>query len=68
VGGSASIEAVSASSSAVGAARSVRTVRALAISSHDANWALKSPGELKVRPGRKDVSKKPLRRSTMPLS
>jgi hypothetical protein len=45
----------------------VRTTRALAVVSQWLNWALKSAGDSKWRPGMKDVSKKPLRRSTMPL-
>jgi hypothetical protein len=33
-----------------------------------ASWVLKSVGELKRRPGRNEVSKNPLLRSTMPLN
>ena len=35
--------------------------------SQSANWVLKSAGDAKSRPGMKEVSKNPLRRSTMPL-
>ena len=45
----------------------MRTTRAFALLSQSANWALKSAGEAKVRPGMNEVSKKPLRRSTTPL-
>ena len=45
----------------------VRTTRAFALVSHSANWALKSAGEVKCRPGMNEVSKNPLRRSTTPL-
>ncbi|OIQ80460.1 hypothetical protein GALL_377780 [mine drainage metagenome] len=37
-------------------------------SSQSASWMLKSNGEVKVRPGRNEVSKNPLRRSTRPLN
>ena len=36
--------------------------------SHWPIWAVKSAGEVNVRPGRNEVSKKPLRRSTSPLN
>ena len=45
----------------------VRTTRAFAVVSQSPNWVLKSAGEVKSRPGMKEVSKNPLRRSTMPL-
>ena len=45
----------------------MRTSRAFALASQSANWALKSAGEVNSRPGMNEVSKKPLRRSTMPL-
>lgn len=54
-------------SSSVGRAPVRRTIRALASGSHCASWALKSSGEVKVRPGRKEVSRNWLARSTTPL-
>ena len=45
----------------------VRTTRAFARVSHSLNWVLKSAGEVKSRPGMNEVSKNPLRRSTIPL-
>lgn len=44
-----------------------RTVRALARGSQSASWVLKSAGEANRRPGRNEVSRNPLARSTMPL-
>ena len=35
--------------------------------SQSVNWVLKSAGEAKSRPGMNEVSKNPLRRSTIPL-
>jgi hypothetical protein len=46
---------------------SVRTWRLLARSNHSPNWSLKSAGESNSRPGMNDVSKNPLRRSTIPF-
>ena len=45
----------------------MRTTRAFALVSQSANWALKSAGEAKRRPGMNEVSKNPLRRSTIPF-
>jgi hypothetical protein len=45
----------------------VRTTRAFAVVSQSVNWALKSAGDSKCRPGMNEVSKNPLRRSTTPL-
>ena len=66
-GGSGSIAARSASIRSTGRALIVRTIRPFARSSQSANWALKSAGDAKLRPGMNEVSKNPLRRSTMPL-
>ena len=45
----------------------VRTTRAFAMVSQAVSWACRSVGDVKVRPGMKEVSKNPLRRSTRPL-
>jgi hypothetical protein len=45
----------------------VRTTRVFARESQSVNWALKSAGEVNVRPGMNEVSNQPLRRSTTPL-
>jgi len=44
-----------------------RTIRAFAMVSQPVNWVLKSAGDVKSRPGMKEVSKNPLRRSTTPF-
>ena len=62
-----SIATRSASSRSTGRALIVRTTRALAMSSQWPNWVLKSAGDAKSRPGMKEVSKNPLRRSTTPF-
>ena len=41
--------------------------RAFAVPSQSVNWVSKWAGDLKSRPGMNEVSKNPLRRSTMPL-
>jgi hypothetical protein len=56
-GGRGSITLRSASSRSTGLARVVRTIRALALVSQSVNWALKSAGPVKWRPGMKEVSK-----------
>jgi hypothetical protein len=66
-GGSGSIAARSTSSRSTGRALVVRTTRVFAVASHPLNWALKSAGEVKSRPGMNEVSKNPLRRSTTPF-
>ena len=45
----------------------VRTTRLFALANQSVNWASKSAGDEKSRPGMKEVSKNPLRRSTTPL-
>lgn len=45
-----------------------RTVRVFARTSQSASWSLKSAGDAKTRPGRNEVSKNPLLRSTIPLN
>ena len=57
----------SASSRSTGRALIVRTTRVFALVSQSANWASKSAGDAKSLPGMKEVSKNPLRRSTMPF-
>jgi hypothetical protein len=46
-----------------------RTVRVLArVASQSPSWSLKSAGDANARPGRNEVSKNPLLRSTIPLN
>ena len=66
-GGSGSIAALSTSTRSTGLALMVRTVRAFAMVSQPVSWAFRSAGEVKVRPGMKEVSKNPLHRSTTPF-
>jgi hypothetical protein len=54
-------------SSTAGLAPVRRTSRALALGSHAVSWALKSSGEAKDHPGRKEVSRNWFARSTTPL-
>jgi hypothetical protein len=69
-GGSATIAARSAAHRSTGRSPpSSRNGRVAARSgSHALICAVKSSGEVNVRPGRNEVSKKPLRRSTSPLT
>jgi hypothetical protein len=56
-GGNGSIAARSASIRSTGAQLSARRCRWLASTSQSPSWALKSPGEAKLRPGRNEVSR-----------
>ena len=57
MGGRASIAAVSASTRSSGRQPNTRCARALARAKNAASWVLKSAGEAKVRPGRKERSR-----------
>jgi hypothetical protein len=68
IGGNMVIAARSASKASTGRLPVERTKRVFAFGNHPSSCVLKSVEESKLRPGRNEVSKSPLLRSTGPLN